>query len=86
MLVTRPRWPPCPHMVKTVQNLLRWNRPVDFHETYSEALGTPTNFSFSNDDPGVTLTYLTTRSSLVIKAFLWENIVSEMIILKYTNK
>ena len=26
----------------------------------------------SNDDPGVTLTYFTTRSNLETKAFLWE--------------
>ena len=28
----------------------------------------------SNDEPGVTLTYLTARSNLVTKAFLWEKV------------
>ena len=28
----------------------------------------------SNDDPGVTMTYFTTRSNLVILAFLWEKV------------
>ena len=29
---------------------------------------------YSNDDPGVTLTYFTARSNLVILAFLWEKV------------
>ena len=29
----------------------------------------------SNDDPRVTLTYFTTRSNLVTKAFLWEKLM-----------
>ena len=28
----------------------------------------------SNDDPGVTLTYFTAKSNLVIYAFLWEKV------------
>ena len=28
---------------------------------------------YSNDDPGLTLTYFTARSSLVLYAFVWEN-------------
>ena len=28
----------------------------------------------TNDDPGVTLTYFTARSTLVTKAFLWEKV------------
>ena len=31
-------------MVRTAQNLLHCNRPVDFHDTWYEALGTPTHF------------------------------------------
>ena len=27
---------------------------------------------YSNDDPGLTLTYFTARSNLVLYAFLWE--------------
>ena len=29
---------------------------------------------YSNDDPGVTLTYFMARSNLVILAFLWEKV------------
>ena len=29
---------------------------------------------FSNDDPGLTLTYFTTRSNLVPYAFMWEKV------------
>ena len=41
ILVTWPRWPPCPYMVKTLKNLLFQNRPADFHETWYVASGTP---------------------------------------------
>ena len=33
----------------------------------------PLNF-FSNDDPGVTMTYFTARSNLVTYVFLWEKV------------
>ena len=44
MLVTWPRWPPRPYMVKTLQNLLR-NGWADFHETWYVASGTPVHYS-----------------------------------------
>ena len=31
---------------------------------------------YSNDDPGVTLTYFTAKSNLVTLAFLWEKVKS----------
>ena len=40
MLVTLPRWPPCPYMVKPFKNLLR-NRQADFHETWYVPSGAP---------------------------------------------
>ena len=40
VLVTWPRWPPRPYTVKTLQKVLLWNRPADFHETWYVALGT----------------------------------------------
>ena len=45
MLVTWPRWPPRPYMVKPFKNLLLWNRRADFHETWYVALGTPAHHS-----------------------------------------
>ena len=38
VLVTWPRWPPCPYMVKTLKNLLR-NQKADDLETWYAALG-----------------------------------------------
>ena len=43
-------------------------------ETWYVAYGTPAHHSFSNDDPGVTLTYFTARSNFVTKVFLWEKV------------
>ena len=45
MLVTWPRWLPCPYMVKTFKNLLLWNRQTDFHETWYVASVTPAHYS-----------------------------------------
>ena len=47
MLVTWPRWPPRPYMVKKLQNLLLWNQQADFHETWYVALGTPAHHSYA---------------------------------------
>ena len=47
---------------------------ADFHETWYVALGTPAHHSYSNYDPGVTLTYFTARSNMVTWAFLWEKV------------
>ena len=38
--VTWPRWPPCPYMAKTFENLLLKNRMADNLETWYAALGT----------------------------------------------
>ena len=43
--VTRPRWPPCPYMVKTLKNLLLQNQLADFHETWYVASRTPAYYS-----------------------------------------
>ena len=39
VLVTWPRWPPCPYMVKTLKNLLLRNQKADDLETWYAALG-----------------------------------------------
>ena len=63
VLVTWPRWPPCPYMdiAKTLKNLLRRNQKADDLETWYAALGAQVLPKFLNDDPGLTLTY-----------FVWE--------------
>ena len=45
MLVTLPRWPPYPYLVKAFKNLLFKNRSTDFHETWYVASGTPAHYS-----------------------------------------
>ena len=64
-------WPACPYMVKTLKNLLlrkqkaydleTWHWVVEYCQVCS------------NDDPGLTWTYFTTRLNLVPCAFVWEN-------------
>ena len=38
--VTWPIWPPCPYMVKILQNLPLWNQKADDLESWYAALGT----------------------------------------------
>ena len=52
-------------MVKTLQNLFLQNRQADFHETWYVASGLQPIIVCSNDEPGVTLSYFTSRSNLV---------------------
>ena len=71
-MVTWPRWPPCPYMVKTLKKSSSlepkgqwpWNgmqhRVLEYYQVCS------------NDDPELTLTYFTARSNLVSYAFIWE--------------
>ena len=56
---------PRPYMVKTLQNLFLQNWQADFHETWYVASGLQPIIGCSNDDPGVTLSYFTSRSNLV---------------------
>ena len=45
MLVTWPRWQPCPYMVKTLQKSSSPEQMADFHETWYVASGTPAHSS-----------------------------------------
>ena len=58
-------------MVKTLKNLLR-NQKADDLETWYAALQLEYYQIYSNDDPGLTLTYFMARSNLVPYAFVWE--------------
>ena len=65
------RWPPSPYMVKNLQKSSP--EPVDhFDETWYVVSRTPVHHTVvcSNDDPGLTLTYLTARSKLLLRFFL----------------
>ena len=60
-------------MVKTLKNLLLRNQKADDLDTWYAASGTFKYYQVcSNNDPGLTLTYFTTRSNLVPYAFIWE--------------
>ena len=52
-------------MVKTLKNLLLWNQNADDLETWYAASGARVLPKYSNDDPGLTLTYFTARSNMV---------------------
>ena len=57
------------------KNLLLKNRRAYFHETWYVTSGTPAHHSSFKCCPvGLTLTYFTTRSNLVTKAFLEEKV------------
>ena len=58
--------------LKTLKNLLLRNQKADDLETWDAALGARVLPIYSNDDPGLTLTYFTARSSVVPYAFVWE--------------
>ena len=60
-------------MVKTLKNLLLWNQKHDDLETLGMHCRVLEYYQvWSNDDPGLTLTYFTARSNLVPYAFVWE--------------
>ena len=72
ILVTWPRWPQCPYMVKTLKNLLFRNQKADDLGTWYAALGARVLSSCSNDDPELILTYSTAGSNLSFYVFVWE--------------
>ena len=73
VLVTWQRWPPCPYMVKkTFKNLLLQNQKTDDLGTWYVALGVLAYQVCSNNDPRLTLTDLTSRSSLLPNAIKWD--------------
>ena len=72
VMVTIPRWLPCPYMLKPLKNLLK-NQKADDLEIWFVASGTRVNYQIpSNDNPALTLTYYTARSNLVPFAFVRE--------------
>ena len=72
VLVTWPRWPPHPYMVKTFKNLRLQNQKADDLETWYVAFGMWDPTSLFKWCPRLTLTYLTSRSNLLSNAFKWE--------------
>ena len=72
--VTWPKWPLCPYMIKTWTNLLLWNQMADDLESLIKHQVLKYYEICSNDDPGFTVTYFTTRSNFVPYAFVWEKV------------
>ena len=64
-----------PYMVKTFKNLLLQNQKAYHLETWHVALGLKLYKLYINDDPGLTLTYFTTRSNWVTCTFEWEKLL-----------
>ena len=71
-LVTWPRWPPCPYMVKTLKNLLLWNQKDSDLETWYATSGARVLPNLLKCWPWVDLDFLTARSNLVPYGFVWE--------------
>ena len=61
-----------PLYVKPFKNLLLQNRKSYDLETWPEHLGLKLYNVYINDDPGLTFTYLTSRSNLFPNAFKFE--------------
>ena len=57
---------------KPFKNLLP-NQQANELRTWYTTSGTGALQSCSNEDPGLTLTYFTARSTLLLNAFVWEN-------------
>ena len=76
VLVTWPRWPPWPYIVKTLKNLLR-NQKADDLETWCASSGARVLQNLLKwwrcvDLARLILTYFMARSNLVHYAFVWE--------------
>ena len=66
------KMPPCPYMVKTLKNLLLWNKRLMTLKLSMQHWVLEYYQVCSNDDPGLTLTYFMARSNLVPYAFVWQ--------------
>ena len=70
--VTWPIWPPCPYMVKTLKIFFSGTkRPVTLKVGMQHRVLEYFQVC-STDDPKLTLTYFTARSTLILYAFVWE--------------
>ena len=72
VLVTWPRWPPCPYMLKTSKILLFWNQKADDLETWYASLGARVLPSLLKWWPWVDLDLFYSKVILVPYAFVWE--------------
>ena len=68
--VHRPRWPPCPYMVKTFKNLLLHNRGCLGAESLRESSGTGGQLELLKNCSTLTFDLFTARSSSLPYAFV----------------
>ena len=73
VLVTWPRWPPCPYMVKNLKITFSGTKKPMTLKLGIQHWVLKYYQVCSNDDPGLTTTYFMARSNLVPYAFVWEN-------------
>ena len=71
VMVTLPRWPPCPYMIKTI--FFSTTRSPIILKLGIKHRGLKLFEVYINDDPGMTLTYFMHMSSLDAYAFEWKN-------------
>ena len=64
---------------ENINNLLFYNQMAEDRETWYAGSGARVLPNYSNDDPGLTLTYLTARSNLVPYAFVKQWIFQKLL-------
>ena len=74
MLVTRPRWLPCPYMVLLLKILFQGTSGSDFDETLYEHQRFKPIIFCSNDNPVLILKYFEARSNFATSALICENV------------
>ena len=72
VLVTWPRWPPHPYMLRTLKTFYSGTKRLMTLKVGMSHQVLQKYQVCSNDDPELTLTYFTARSNLVPYAFVWE--------------
>ena len=72
VLVTSPRWPPCPFMIKFLKIVFSGTKRPKTLKLGMQHQVLKYYQICSNDDHVLTLTYFTARSNLVPYAFVWE--------------
>ena len=76
VLVTWPRWPPCPYMVKTLKILLLWNQKADGLETWYASWGARVLPSSLKWWPWVDLDLFYSKVKFGPLCFIWEKKVN----------
>ena len=71
VVIHRPKWLPCPYMVKTFKNLLLQNQISPGLLSLHKLWGTGDLQKLLNGDPMLTFDLFTSKSNLLSRAFVW---------------